>query len=225
MSGPCVVPSDRPWPSTSESCMRSASAATKAPWTFSCTSTLFALTHVCPELRNLHAMSADTATSRSASSKTRNGALPPSSREVRFTPAAHHVCSCTPTAVEPVKDTLATFGCVQSSSPTAEACFRGVGSTLKSPLGTPARSPRTARARAVSGVSSAGFTTAPQPAPRAGPTFRVIMAAGKFQGVISAATPTGCFTVSSLRPPTVSGMVAPYTRFASSANHSKKLAA
>lgn len=37
-----------------------------------------------------------------------------------------------------------------------------------------------ARARAEKGVSSAGFTTTVQPAARAAPTFRVIMALGKF---------------------------------------------
>lgn len=37
-----------------------------------------------------------------------------------------------------------------------------------------------ARARAEKGVSSAGFTTTVQPAARAAPTLRVIMALGKF---------------------------------------------
>lgn len=37
-----------------------------------------------------------------------------------------------------------------------------------------------ARARADSGVSSAGFTTTVHPAARAAPTFLVIMALGKF---------------------------------------------
>jgi PAS domain S-box-containing protein len=43
-----------------------------------------------------------------------------------------------------------------------------------------------------SGVWFAGFTTTVQPAARAGPNLRVIIAAGKFQGVMMAATPTGC---------------------------------
>jgi hypothetical protein len=43
-------------------------------------------------------------------------------------------------------------------------------------------------AKAVNGVSSDGFNTMVQPAARAGPTLRVIIAAGKFQGVIK---PTG----------------------------------
>lgn len=39
------------------------------------------------------------------------------------------------------------------------------------------------RARAEKGVSGGGFTTAVQPAARAAPSFRVIIAEGKFQGV------------------------------------------
>jgi hypothetical protein len=33
-----------------------------------------------------------------------------------------------------------------------------------------------------------------QPAAKAGPTLRVIIAAGKFHGVIAAVTPIGCFS-------------------------------
>ena len=39
--------------------------------------------------------------------------------------------------------------------------------------------------------------------------MRVIMAAGKFQGVMSAATPTGCLTVSRRRPGVGDGMTSP----------------
>jgi len=40
----------------------------------------------------------------------------------------------------------------------------------------------------------AGFTTTGQPAARAGAHLRVIMAFGKFHGVIAATTPIGSFT-------------------------------
>jgi hypothetical protein len=46
-------------------------------------------------------------------------------------------------------------------------------------------------AKVVRGVSDAGLTIAVQPAARAGPIFRVAIAAGKFQGVIITLTPTG----------------------------------
>ena len=57
------------------------------------------------------------------------------------------------------------------------------------------------------------------------PTLRVIIAAGKFQGVIMAATPTGCLMTTRRRLVAGAGIVSPYTRLASSANHSKKEAA
>ncbi len=64
-------------------------------------------------------------------------------------------------------------------------------STLSTPAGMPARTASSAAARAVSGVSSAGLMTTGQPAARAGATLRVIMASGKFQGVMAAHTPMG----------------------------------
>ncbi len=63
--------------------------------------------------------------------------------------------------------------------------------TLKTPAGTPAWLASQANAKAEKGVSSEGFNTTVQPAASAGPTLRVIMAAGKFQGVMAATTPTG----------------------------------
>lgn len=51
----------------------------------------------------------------------------------------------------------------------------GVGRTLRSPVGTPARAPSSASARADKGVSSAGFITAEQPAAKHGPTFALIV--------------------------------------------------
>ncbi|MNY46887.1 hypothetical protein D3C86_1821100 [compost metagenome] len=46
---------------------------------------------------------------------------------------------------------------------------------------------------AENGVWAAGFNTMAQPAAKAGPALRVIIALGKFQGVIAATTPIGCF--------------------------------
>ena len=48
----------------------------------------------------------------------------------------------------------------------------------------------------MSGVALAGLTMLVQPAAIAGPSLRVIIAAGKFQGVIAAVTPTGCRSTS-----------------------------
>jgi len=67
--------------------------------------------------------------------------------------------------------------------------------TLMAPFGKPASFARTACARQLRGVSPAGFHTVVQPAAKAAPTFRVIIAIGKFQGAKQAATPRGCLKV------------------------------
>ena len=64
-------------------------------------------------------------------------------------------------------------------------------------------------ARAENGVALAGLTTMVQPAASAGPTLRVIIAFGKFQGVIAAQTPTGCLRTRMRRVATVCGMTSP----------------
>ena len=69
-----------------------------------------AQTQVWPVLRNLEMIAPSTAASRSASSKTRKGALPPSSMETFFTVAAHCSISSLPTSVDPVKVSLRTMG-------------------------------------------------------------------------------------------------------------------
>src|SRR4029078_3063469 len=81
--------------------------------------------------------------------------------------------------------------------------------TLSTPLGNPARSASSTSASADSGVSSAGFTTAVQPTASAGATLRVIMALGKFQGVIAATTPSGCFMITIRASALCEGMVSP----------------
>src|ERR1700756_960492 len=124
-----------------------------------------------------------TAASRSASSKTMNGALPPSSSESFLIVSALCFIKVRPTSVEPVKVTLRTSGLEVISPPIS---LELPVSTLKTPAGTPARSANTARANAEKGVAWAGLATNVQPAANAGPSFRVTMAAAKFQGVIAA---------------------------------------
>ena len=64
--------------------------------------------------------------------------------------------------------------------------------TLNTPAGTPARSASSASASAENGVCDAGLTTTVQPAASAGPALRVIIAIGKFHGVMQPTTPIGC---------------------------------
>lgn len=132
--------------------------------------------------------------------------------------------SSLPTAVDPVNDSLRMVGWVAKTSPTAGVLAMAV-TTLTTPAGTPARWASSASARDVKGVSPGALHTTVHPAARAGPILRVIMAAGKFHGVIRPHTPTASFTVHTRLPATVAGMVSPYARGASSENHSRKLAA
>src|SRR5690606_39426622 len=91
---------------------------------------------------------------------------------------AHWAINLRPTAVEPVKLNLRTTALSVRVSPIIGA---SPVTTLSTPGGIPACRARSARARAVQGVASAGLTIIEHPAARAAPALRVIMAAGKFQ--------------------------------------------
>src|SRR6516164_398540 len=179
-------------------------------------------TQVWPALRYFEAIAPLTAISISASSKTMNGALPPSSTDVFLTVAAHCSISNLPTSVEPVKVNLRTVGLLVSSPPIS---FDGAVRQENTPFGNPARSASSHRANAENGVAVAGFSTIVQPAAKAGPALRVIIAAGKFQGVIAAHTPIGSFVTTMRLSAACAGIVSPYTRLPSSPNHSIKAAA
>ena len=94
-----------------------------------------------------------------------------------------------PTSVEPVKPITRTAGWSVIALPIARA---SPVTRLRTPGGRPARCASSPSASAVSGVSPAGFATTVQPTAIAGATLRVIIAAGKFHGVIAATTPIGC---------------------------------
>ena len=163
------------------------------------------------------------AASRSASSRTRNGALPPSSIEQFTTWSAASLSSTRPTSVEPVKESLRTRGSCSIAETTAPE--RRAGSTLTTPAGTPASSRIFAISSAVSGVSEAGLRMTVQPAASAGPILRVAIAAGKFHGVTSTAMPTGCCSTTILLAPDGAVMTEPEPRTASSAYQRKNSAA
>ena len=77
---------------------------------------------------------------------------------------------------------------------------------------------------AVSGVSEAGLSTTLHPAASAGPIFRVAMAAGKFHGVTSTDTPTGCRVTRIRFAPDGARISTPSIRTASSAYQRKNSA-
>ncbi len=201
---------------------RAASFLTKASYTPSCTYRRLAHTQVWPALRYLLASAPSTALSRSASSNTMKGALPPSSSASFLTVGAHCAIRMRPTSVEPVNDRWRTMSLAHSSRPMAGAS--SPVTTLMTPAGMPARWASSAAASAVSGVNSAGLMTTVQPAASAGATLRVIMASGKFHGVMAAHTPIGCWITVRRLLRSNGVRVSPCTRLASSANHSTKLA-
>ena len=130
--------------------------------------------------------------------------------------------SALPVAVEPVRLSTRTAGCSASTAPITDP---RPGTICTTPSGRPASRMSGAVASAMSGVSSAGFHTHAQPAATAAATFLAPCASGKFQGVISPATPAGRCSMRNSRPASGWGAMRPYTRRASSPNHWKKLAA
>ena len=104
-----------------------------------------------------------------------------------------------PTAVEPVKQTLRTSGCVTKRSPTTVPL---PGTTVKTPSGIPASRASSPRRTAVSGVSSAGLSTTVLPAASAGAKPQPAIGMGKFHGTMMPTTPSGSRNVTSMPPAT-----------------------
>src|SRR5690242_3099486 len=118
MSGPCVTPCSVPGPTLS-AFTRSASFAAKASYTLSWTKIRLAHTQVWPALRYFDTIAPSAAASRSASSNTMKGALPPSSSEIFLMVGATCFISKRPTSFEPVNDSLRTVALAHISPPIA----------------------------------------------------------------------------------------------------------
>jgi hypothetical protein len=99
-----------------------------------------------------------------------------------------------PTSVLPVNDRWRTTSELHKTLPMAMLLSLSAHSTFRTPAGMPARCASSATASALSGVCSAGLMTTGQPAASAGATLRVIIAIGKFHGVMAAHTPMGCLS-------------------------------
>src|SRR4051812_10494635 len=93
-----------------------------------------------------------------------------------------------PTALEPVNDTTRTSSWVERRVPTSGPPV----TRLTTPAGTPASCSAATKFTAESGVSVAGFRTTVLPQTSAGIAFHEGIAIGKFHGVISEQTPSGC---------------------------------
>ena len=128
---------------------------------------------------------ASRALSRSASSNTITGFLPPSSKWSRLRVAADWAWMAEPVADSPTNAMAAMPGCSVRERP---AVSPRPCTTLSTPAGRPASSAISASRQAVSGLHSAGLWTTVQPAASAGAIFQVDSMNGVFHGVI---TPTG----------------------------------
>ena len=92
-----------------------------------------------------------------------------------------------PTAVEPVKAILETFGCETIAAPVSPKPV----TIFTTPGGIPEASIISANFNAVKEVVSAGLRTTVFPAASAGAIFQAAMSKGKFHGIIWPATPRG----------------------------------
>src|ERR1019366_1240132 len=141
--------------------------------------------HTCPWLNQMASTSPSTAESRSASSNTTNGDLPPSSSDNFLCDCAVALRMMRPTSVEPVKATLSIPGCSINAWPVRASHV----STFSTPGGRPASIANSANASAVSGVYFAGLITTVLPAASAGATFHANISSGKFHGITWPTTP------------------------------------
>ena len=142
----------------------------------------------CPLVPKADHTTESSARSRSASSQTTIGFLPPSSRLTRFRVFAARVLISTPVSVCPVKLMSLTSGCSTMALPTSPP---EPVTTLTTPSGRPPSSSSSTKRTRQAGVSEAGLTTAVLPLMSAGKSFHPGMATGKFHGVMIPATPMG----------------------------------
>ena len=166
---------------------RRLSRSSSSSATDSCTSRRLPAQHTWPWLKKMPLTMPSTAWSSGASSNTTLAALPPSSSVTFLRVPATERAIWRPTSVEPVKATLSTPGCSTSARPVSPAPV----TMLTTPGGRSACRQMSAKARAVSGVVSAGFSTTVLPVASAGAIFHASISSGKFQGMTWAATPSG----------------------------------
>ena len=98
-----------------------------------------------------------------------------------------------PVFTEPVKEIASISFDSVSVSP---AILPGPCTQLRTPFGKPLRCTISAKAIALAGTISEGFSTTQLPKAKAGAIFQAATAMGKFQGVITPITPRGSLVTS-----------------------------
>ena len=152
--------------------------------------TLEPATQDCPLPENMPLTTPLSAASKSASSKTIFGDLPPNSSTTGFSKAPALAAILFPATGPPVKLIMPIYGCSTINRPISEAPVM----TDKTPGGKPASSPMRAYSSAMRGVTSDGLSITQFPAASAGAILLASSKAGEFQGVIKPTIPMGSLT-------------------------------
>ena len=142
----------------------------------------------CPVVPNADHRMPSVARSRSASARTTTPFLPPSSSDRRFNRRPARSAMPVPVAELPVNDMTATSGLSTIALPTSAPV---PVTRLTTPAGKPASAISSTRSVAQCGVSEDGLKTTVLPVTSAGIIFQHGIAIGKFQGVMTPATPSG----------------------------------
>ena len=145
-------------------------------------------TQLCPEAPKLPAIRPFAAPSRSASSNTRMGDLPPNSSVVTAKLSAEFRTTWRAVSGPPVKAIRSISGCRVKG---IAHCSASPVMTDTTPAGNPASSISLANSNIGAGASSDAFKTTVQPAANAGPNFVAVRNICAFHGTIAATTPIG----------------------------------
>ncbi len=135
--------------------------------------------------------SAFTASSKSASSSTRNGALPPNSSNTGFKCSAARLAIILPTAVEPVKLMRCTAGWSMSAPTTSPASSGALVNMLTTPGGNPASTKAAAISACVLGHTSDALKITVLPQANGVAMARTPRILGALHGAMPSTTPVG----------------------------------
>ena len=168
-----------------------AKRATKSSAILSSTTMRSVDMQIWPWLAKAPKAAAFTASSRSASSSTTSGDLPPSSSSTGLRCSAHFLAMILPTREEPVKLTRRTALCAISASTTAPASLGALVTTLTTPGGKPASRKMVPISRCVPGHISEALSTTVLPQASGMAMARTPRMTGAFHGAMPTTTPTG----------------------------------
>ena len=174
----------------------------------SCSSSREPATQLCPLALKILRSTPLTALSRSASSNTITGDLPPSSRETSAKFSALLRMTCRAVSGPPVKLTRSTSGWLVSARPHGSPC---PVTTLNTPGGKPASSNTRANSSIGAEACSEALSTTVLPAASAGPILTATRNSCEFHGTTAATTPSGSRSVMAIMSGLSIGRVSPLT--------------